>query len=297
MRVLLGAGTTSGADSPAVRLVKRLRFNAAQVEAVRVVVPPVIPTVEPGMGVPPFALNDLIQAEEARAREITHSVAEAFGDASAGSSVLHGNVASRLLAHADETGADLIAVDGHEYSPLVAAIIGSAARGLLLGAKQSVLLAKKSDAPEGRPIRAVLATDHSEYADACWERLIHFWPRGIEHLTVLTAYPEDRLKALEPMLPPMGISASRAVHDQACARNDALVTRLSDCFHPSCTTIDSVVSPLPIHEAIEARLKESRADLLILGAKGHGLIERLTIGSVALREALTLTQSVLVVRS
>jgi nucleotide-binding universal stress UspA family protein len=95
----------------------------------------------------------------------------------------------------------------------------------------------------------------------------------------------------------MGISATRAVHDQACARNQALVTRLSDCFHPSCTTIDSVVSPLPVHEAIEAQLKASRADLLILGAKGHGFIERLTVGSVALREALTLTQSVLVVRT
>jgi nucleotide-binding universal stress UspA family protein len=297
MRVLLGAGMAQGANSPAVQLVKRLRFNAAQVEAVHVVSPMVVPAMEPGMGVPPFALNDLIQVEEARAREITRSIAEAFGDASAGTSVLHGNVASQLLDHAEETGADLIAVDGHEYSPLMAAIIGSVARGLLLGAKQSVLLAKSSDAPLDRPIRAVLATDHSEYADACWEKLIHFWPRGIEHLTVLTAYPEDRLKALEPMLPPMGISASRAVHDQACARNQALMTRLSDCFHPSCTTMDSVVSSLPIHDAIAAQMQASRADLLILGAKGHGLIERLTVGSVALREALTLTQSVLVVRS
>ncbi len=297
MRVLLGAGMAQGADSPAVQLVKRLRFNAAQVEAVRVVTPLTIPTVEPGMGVPPFALSDLIQVEEARAKEITRSVAETFGDSSAGASALHGNVVSQLLARAEETGADLIAVDGHEYSPLVAAIIGSVARGLLLGAKQSVLLAKSSDAPLDRPIRAVLATDHSEYADACWEKLIHFWPRGIEHLTILTAYPEDRLKALEPMLPPMGISASCAVHEQACARNEALLTRLSDCFHPSCTTLDSVVSSLPVHDAIATQMQASRADLLILGAKGHSFIERLTVGSVALREALTLTQSVLVMRS
>jgi nucleotide-binding universal stress UspA family protein len=296
MRVLLGADMGEGVDAPVVRLLKRLRFNAAQVEPVRVVAPPNMPVWDAGAGFPPIALAELTAAEEKRARELVCSIAESFGDEATPPTVLRGMPTQQLLTHADKTGADLIAIDGHEDSPVLAFLIGSVARGLVLGARQSVLLAKASTAPADQPVRAVLATDHSEYADICWERLMRFWPRGISHLTILTSYPEDRLKALEPMLPPMGISATQAMHDQLAARNDALATRLSDCFHPACTTITSVVSSLPVHEAITEQMKADSADLLILGAQGHGFLERLALGSVALREALTLPQSVLVVR-
>jgi nucleotide-binding universal stress UspA family protein len=288
-RVLLGTDLGQGVDAPSVRLVQRLRFNAAQVEAVRVVGSPIFPAWEISAGMPPIALEELIQAEEARARAVTEAVAERLGDISAGAHVLHGAALQQLLARADETGADLIAVDGHEDSPLLAALIGSVARGLVLGARQSILLAKGSREPDPTtetPVRAVLATDHSDYADACWERLVRLWPRGIEHLTILTAYPEDRLRSLEPMLPPLGISPTRAVRDQLCARSDALASRLAERFPPSCTGIDVVLSTLPVHEAIAEQMQASRADLLILGAKGHGLVERLTLGSVSFSQAI-----------
>jgi nucleotide-binding universal stress UspA family protein len=296
MRILLGAGTvTEQAGSPAVRLIKRLRFNAVQVEAVRVVQTPIFPVGEPGMG-SAFVYDDLFREATSHAKLMTDALAIELGAASVGGQVLHGNPASAILNRADETRADLIAVDGHEYKPIVAALIGSVARALLLGARQSVLLAKASDALPDRPVRAVLATDHSEYANACWEHLVRFWPRGIEHLTILTSYPEGELKAMDPLLPAMGISVTQAVHDQLCVLNAALMKRLQGCFHPSLTTMDSVVSPLPVHEAIAAQMKASDADLLILGAQGHGFLERLTMGSVALREALTLAHSTLVIR-
>ena len=278
-------------------MLQRLRFNAAQVEVVRVVAPPTIPFWEPGGAFIPLAFDDMLQAEECRARRVVKAVSAELGDAGAGEVVLCGNPTSQLLTRADEVAADLIAVDGHEHTPLGAALLGSVARGLVIGASQSVLLARPLAGAKDRPLRVVLATDHSDYADRCWERLMRFWPRGISHLTALTAYPEDRLKAAEPLMPDLGISPARAVHDQLVARNEALMTRLAKCFPPSCTSIDSVISTLPVHDAITAQMSASEADLLILGAKGHGLLERLTLGSVALREALTCPQSVLVVRA
>jgi hypothetical protein len=39
------------------------------------------------------------------------------------------------------------------------------------------------------------------------------------------------------------------------------------------------------------------ADLLILGAKGHGFLERITMGSVSLRQAIAGMYSTLILRA
>ncbi|MGC4043361.1 MAG: universal stress protein [Armatimonas sp.] len=297
MRILLGTDILDVAAMPALRLLQRLRFNAAQIEAVRVVPPPAFPGWEPEGGYAPEMLAEALQVDMCRADKAVKAAAQELGDAAVGPTVLRGSPIAELLHHANETGVDLIAINGQEGNPRLAPLIGSIARGLVLTARQSLLIARPQTGAAERPLRVVLATDHSEYADQCWGQLMRFWPRGISHLTLLTAYPEDRLKAMEPLLPAMGLSPTRAIHDQLLARNEALATRLSNCFHPACTQIDSVLSILPVHEAIAAQLKASEADLLILGAKGHGLLECLTLGSVALREALTASTSVLIVRN
>jgi nucleotide-binding universal stress UspA family protein len=301
MRIILGVDIVKGAEAPVVNLVKRLRFNAAQVESVRVIAPLVFPLSEPGMPDEGIYMGTMFEIEEKQVKETVHEVATAFGDSSVGATVLHGHPADMLLSHANETATDIIALGGHEDNPILAAIIGSTGRALILGATQSVLIAKSAkDAEElpplDRPIRAVLATDHSPYANACWEHLMRFSPLGIKHLTILTAYPQERLRAWEPILPPLGISPTSAVYNDLCARNDELKNRLAHHFGSENITLDAVVSPLPIHEAIEEQMSKSQADLLILGAKGHSFIERLTIGSVALQESLLLKQSVWIIR-
>ena len=269
MRILLGAGITEQASSPAVQLIKRLRFNAVQVEAVRVVQTPIFPVGEPGMSVP-LVYGNLLEEAISNAKFITDALAIELGGASAGGQVLHGSAASELLSRADETGADLIAVEGHEYKPVVAALIGSVARALLLGAKQSVLLAKPSDAPLDRPIRAVLATDHSEYASACWEHLIRFWPRGIEHLTVLTAYPEDQPEALPDIT----------------LRSEKVIEKLTGKLGSRETIFQTHTAPGKPSEVIAATMAQTGAELLILGAKGHSMLERLILGSVSFAQAV-----------
>jgi nucleotide-binding universal stress UspA family protein len=61
-------------------------------------------------------------------------------------------------------------------------------------------------------------------------------------------------------------------------------------------TIETALYTQPIHEAIDRALDQASAELLILGAKGHSLLERLTLGSVSLHQAISGPCSVLILR-
>ena len=52
-----------------------------------------------------------------------------------------------------------------------------------------------------------------------------------------------------------------------------------------------------VSSAIEHTMAECNGDLVILGAQGHGFLERLLIGSVALNQVVTSRFSTLVIRS
>jgi nucleotide-binding universal stress UspA family protein len=296
MKIVLGADLAMAAGgSPAVELLKRLRFAQVQTDVVHVVPPPVYAGWEYDPVIAPSVLADVMQQDRQSAAEAMDKVVAELGGA-AKTVVVSGNATERLMAHADETQADLVVVNGTIAGPLVAFLTGSVARGLVIGAHQSVLLARgKSE--ELRPLRAVLATDHSPYAERCMARLTQLWPQGVQHITVLSAYPEERLRAMEPMLPAMTVEPSKAVREALEAKNSALIERLSGCFHPMLTTFESRVSPLPVHDAIAETMKTSDAELLILGAHGHSFLERLTLGSTSFRESVFAPYSVLVMRA
>ncbi|WP_395093852.1 universal stress protein [Armatimonas sp.] len=298
MKIVLGADLAMAVGgSPAVELLKRLRFNGAQTDVVHVVPPPIYTGWEYDPVIAPSVLADIAQQDRESAREAMEKVvADVGAGLGAKAVVAMGNPTERLMVHADETHADLIAINGTVAGPLVAFLTGSVARGLVIGAHQSVLLARgKSE--ELRPLRAVLATDHSPYSERCMAQLTQLWPQGIQHITVLTSYPEDRIRAMEPMLPQMAVEPSQAVRETLEAKNTALIEKLSGCFHPMLTTFESRISPLPVHDAIAEAMKESASELLILGAHGHSFLERLTMGSTSFRESVFSPYSVLVMRA
>lgn len=298
MKIVLGADLVMAAgSSPVVELLKRLRFREAQTDVVHVVPPPIYTGWEYDPVIAPSVLAEIAQRDRESATEAMEKVvADAGAALGARAVVVMGNPTERLMVHADENHADLIAINGTIAGPLVAFLTGSVARGLVIGAHQSVLLARgKSE--ELRPLRAVLATDHSPYSERCMARLTELWPQGIQHITILTSYPEDRIRAMEPMLPQMSVEPSQAVRETLEAKNTALIEKLSGCFHPMLTTFESRISPLSVHEAIAEAMKESDADLLILGAHGHSFLERLTMGSTSFRESVFSPYSVLVMRA
>jgi nucleotide-binding universal stress UspA family protein len=97
-----------------------------------------------------------------------------------------GSAAAALLDHADAIDADLIAVATEAKRAFGSLYLGSVSRSLVLGAKQSLLIAKGEVRHQG-PLTAIFATDHSDYADRCLDRLIQMRPKGIGHLFVVTA--------------------------------------------------------------------------------------------------------------
>jgi nucleotide-binding universal stress UspA family protein len=201
-----------------------------------------------------------------------------------------GSPAGRLLDHADQAGAQLIVIGCREAGRLGLFRYGRVSKSLGIAAKTSLLVAKGTVVAEG-PVRAVVATDHSPYADRCIELLIDLRPHGIEHATVFTAYHPRLVEEGEFIQ--SWVEAEAPMMSQLRKRNDEVCRRLSSII-PHC---DSRVVEADPNQGIDEAMTRSGADLLIMGAQGHGFLERLFVGSVALRQVASTTHSVLVLRA
>jgi nucleotide-binding universal stress UspA family protein len=196
------------------------------------------------------------------------------------------------MHHADEIDARLIAVAGTRKGVLRAFFLGSVARALVTGAHQSVLVAKGEIAAEG-PVRAVFATDHSEYANRCLQELLALAPRGLSHLTVITCYPKELVHAMRPFLDEFALDPAEWIEKNLEERNEKVRRTLEPLECPIETRIyaDAATSSIPV------AMKETGADLLILGAQGHGFLERLTLGSTSFHQVMAEPYSVLLLRA
>lgn len=198
---------------------------------------------------------------------------------------LEGNSPRRLIEYADSTHADLIAVGAHAKTNEHGILRGSVGRGLVTGARQSVLLAKRFLDRQG-PLKVVFGTDHSPYASACARLLVAWQPQGIGQLVVVTAtgeprHPDDILASIRT-----------DVEEEVRSRSTALVKHLNAVGIPSEYRLISG----DVQQALEATADLVDADLVVIGARGHGFLERLLIGSTSLQVALTLPQNLLILR-
>ena len=137
-----------------------------------------------------------------------------------------------------------------------------------------------------RSLHAVFATDHSDYAERCVGVLTALAPRGIERLTVLTACPKRLTDDFDDLAAEMLDAAYGTVQQSAAARNLQTLERLSGKIGTPQTSFESVVLPGEPRAVLSDFMKECGAELLILGAKGHGPIERLALGSVSFDQAI-----------
>ncbi|MBC8135494.1 MAG: universal stress protein [Fibrella sp.] len=303
MNILLGIDR--GANTDALTLVRRLRFSDATFDLNRVI--PLSQWEAYGrLSEEEATLNysgmqEIDRQEEADARATLTAASAYFTpeDGKCAIHIHHGSPVGVLMEHADASHTDLIAVNAAHQGAVLAFLTGSVARGLVTGAEQSVLLARGNLGVEGdtsHRVRAVLATDHSPYMNRCIDLLLRFRPQGLEHITVLTAYPEDSLDSIQSYLPNLAVSPAASLRRDLEERNHSLVRRLTDAFRPLSTTVSSQVSGEPVECAITRTMEGTGADLLIVGAQGHTLMERLTLGSVSFRQAMTAPYSVMVLR-
>lgn len=206
-----------------------------------------------------------------------------------------GDPVRNLIHRADEMKADLIVTGSASKGAFGSLFFGSVGKGLTIGARQSILIGKTPIDHAG-PLTAVLATDHSPYVGRCIDRLIQLKPQGIGRLIVMTANEVDKPATTSLLVydvPAMGEEAIAWVRGRLTERNN----EVCDLLKPLGARCEGrIVSTDPI-SAIHSTMTELKADLLILGAQGHGFIERLMVGSISLYEIIAEPFNTLVLRS
>jgi nucleotide-binding universal stress UspA family protein len=294
MRIVVGVDG-AGAYESALAWVRSLQFEQPQVILVSVVEPPRPPIV--GV-VAPFSeeasqQSMQVQAESLQKRLDTVQQQLQADGFTVETALLYGQASTKLLDLADERSADLVVLGATRKGTLQALLVGSVARAALVHARQSLLIAHTP--PANQPLHAVLATDHSEYNYRCIERLVQFAPQGIRRIAITTAFDldEETLLSIARAIPAAQESGVDWVVEHLHERNRQVCERLR-FLNAACESV--VVEGLPI-PAIREALRATESQLLILGARGHSLLERLSLGSVSYHFAIGEAVNMLLLRA
>lgn len=266
----------------ALALLERLRFAAAEVRLMHV-----IESLLPDKSFPalePTHPLSVIMAENERQGDAELVKAGKTLQASGyrlGTELHRGDPARTLVEYAKDSSAEIIAVGSARKGAWASLFFGSVTKALTAGAEQSILVAK-SHARSKDGLTAVLAVDHSDYCNACIDRLIEWKARGVHRITLVTA--SQATDGLDLQLAHIDADFE--------AQNAEICNRLGlegiECDH-------RIASGHP-NEAIETVMKETEADLLIMGARGHGFWDRLRLGSVSHFQVVSTPHNVLVIR-
>lgn len=207
------------------------------------------------------------------------------------SEIRRGFIANQLLEAANEENADLIALGSGGKSALASFFVGSVSRKVVSDAKQSVLIAKNGIQKNG-PLKVVFATDHSPYSLAAAEHLARWKPKGIAEITVMTAYPSQLLDVMKSVMENYQGDVRPWVERQLTEQNKEVIKKLAGIGCP----VEQRLVANNANEGIDIVMKDTGADLLVLGAVGHGFFDRLTLGSVSFHQAVATAHPVLILR-
>lgn len=292
MRIILGVDKTED-HQVAIELLARMKFQDQRLKLVHVLERMQPPGWDLSPKEPADLIENFLRMQEAEGRKALDEAVAALQKhgISSQSEMLNGFAANQLMDDAEQIGADLIAVGSEHKGRVEAFLIGSVARKLVIGAQQSILVAKKKPEGEG-PLTVVLATDHSDYANRCVDKLVQLAPQGIGRLILLTAYPKELIRSMRALMEHFKIDISTWVEEKLHEHNRQVLEKLA----PLRWDCESRVIDAPPNEAISQVMQENGADLLIVGAHGHGIVERLTIGSVSFHQVVAETHNVLVLR-
>lgn len=294
MKIVLGVESPESCQ-PAISMLKRLNFEGAEIDVVHVV-----ETLQfPGNGHDGEEMDDAIswyrREREGSAAGIVKQTAEQLAEAGYKTReiVLHGYIAAELILYAARADADLVAISGKHVGVMESFFTGSIGRSLLIGARCNVLIVKGEEQDEG-PVDAVLATDHSEYMQQCVNRLCEMQSKGFGKVTVTSAHaiPRQLNKFLEKVHPSDEPEWLQKNEELLAERNEKVRTQLSAAGIES----DSLVACGKAVDVINEAMKQTGADLLVLGAQGHGFVESIRLGSTSFKLAIGEPHSILILR-
>ena len=296
MNVLVGIAETSGVEHPqSLRILADIGFSGLKLDFSHVIAPLVVAGFPTEVVTAAEAVLWNSENESAAALNFMETLSKrmlAAGETvnKVGIHVLDGAPAYELLHFADANATQLVAVCASTNSTIEAFLTGSVARNVTNNAHQSVLIARPRQ--HSGKLRVVLGTDHSEYATTCIEQFIGWNPRGIESIEVVTAFDDTLLRSRAADVGVTGISAADAVRDAISVRTTSVAKRLK-LISPK--THGSVVVASPA-AALRQVAEATNADVIIICAQGHSMLERLTLGSTSLSLAIDAPCSVLVLR-
>lgn len=185
-----------------------------------------------------------------------------------------------VIKRASDWPADLVVVGSHGYAGFNRLTLGSVSHKIVTESACSVRIARIKERTPDRPLRLVIGLDGSLYADLAVQTVRNRrWPRGTEaHL--ITAIDEKVVTAI--FQPPEILKQWVGEHDEEPL---AWVGRMIGHYRAQLEAAGFKVRSLVNYGDPKTMLIEEAAncdaDCIFIGAKGHGIIERVLIGSVS----------------
>lgn len=276
-----------------VQLLEGLQFKSCELELINVIE-------RLGESSIPNVQHDLIakflKMQEAEAAGLLKSAAAYISKEhgyKVSTRLLTGFSANKVIQYASEAKADILALGSSGKGLIQKALVGSVGKKALITAPCSVLISRNTEALK-RPLTAVLATDHSEYAQRWLEKFTSWQPQGFDKIVVTTVHTAGTFVGMGANVADIEEEFTGWMRSELNRRSDQLVSRLL----PLAKKVSSRVEKGErIDDTLERVMREEKADLLIMGAQGHGFLERALIGSTSLEMALNRQLSTLVVRA
>lgn len=280
VKVLVGVDL-SGSYRPVLDFLLRLQFSRLEVHLLHCVEAIIPDGFVPGQ-VPTSGLSEIY--EELRrdaALELGHAASRLSSNGIPVTKVqAFGNAGSELVEYARTHDIDLVAVFSRTHGAWESFFFGSVAKALVQAAPCSVLVLKSETSSSGE-VSAVLATDHSPYMDQCLAEFKRLRPH-LGSLAVVCA--EDRL-------PILAGSEEKALVEYR-QKTESLAEELS-ALVPA--TQGRYVDD-HLRNAIRSVMTDSSAELLLMGAQGHGFLDRIMLGSQSFAQVVVEPHNVLVLR-
>lgn len=294
MKAIVGIDTEKRYEA-GWELFKMLKFDNSEAVLVHVIEP-----ILPQVAYPTFSdadtLADLIADFERMGKELLEQSLkdmETPGITLKGE-MRRGGAVAQMTEAAGAHDADMIVAGAYPKSGWEKLFLSSVSRGLLIDAKRTMLFGKQKPTPADG-LHVVFASDNSEYSEKCLQRFISFAPKGISKITVVTAFDYDD-SVIPIVMAKMGKEAGDKplwIEEQVTEKTAAVAERLK-AVSPE---VNYLVERGSANTVIENHMEQSGADLLVVGAQGHGFMHRLIVGSTAMHLVLATMFNVLVIRT
>lgn len=200
------------------------------------------------------------------------------------SSVAMGDTKSAIIDRATETAVDLIVTGSHRISAIAHFVLGNTAKYVMRHAPCSVMIVRGEGAGSSGPRRILLATDGSAPAEEA-ARAIAARPWPANSSVHVLSVVEVVLPTMHALFEPPFIHSDEVqrLRDQALLRAQNATASAAAILAPTGLDVTETVSVL-LEGTRAVILKETRdwaADILFVGSHGHGVTERLLMGSVS----------------